>query len=310
MPLFPFWRALALAALLGVAALGAPRAAAQSPADRLNGRSVFQRDSSGALAPAPSSEARPAVPGAGGSLLDRYRSAYQQRQIERLFGASGGAIRPVEPPPLPLASAEARAWEALLSFRDLPLVVDSLPPLFRLGRVQYVPPHERLSFRNRFGATRWAYAGTNYATALDTTQTWRLRAALQARYGPPTQTLSDLRAEVPLGPGSAFMFEYWFVVNDSIPLIVTDAGSPTDRGLVVGTDGERRVPGAVLRDLLLGDLPAAPRAAYADYRFDADARTWQVVGFDGVRLVRREIPRPDFRLVGRPGLEVLLGPRR
>lgn len=277
-------------------------ARAQSPADRLNARSVFQRDSTAAAVPAA------LVPGTPASVLGRYRAAHERRVLDRLVGPSGGAIQPAALPPLPLVSAEAQAWDAFVSYQDLPITVDSLPPLFTVERVEFVPPQGRLAFRNRFRHTRWAYAGTNYRTALDTSQAWRLRAALEGRYGPPTQTLSDLGADVRLGPGTAFMFEYWFVVNDSLPLIVTDAGSPTDRGLVIGTNGEQRVSGALLRDMLFGALPTDAMRPYVDYRFDAEANTWEAVGFDGVRLVRRPLPRPDFRLSGRPTLGLLAAP--
>lgn len=302
----PRGAALLVAFLLALSPVG-DAARAQSPADRLNARSVFQRDSTGAMLAAPPA-APVAAPGAPAGVLGRYRAAHEQRVLDRLVGPSGGVLRPVAVPPLPLVSAEAQAWDAFISYQDLPVTVDSLPPIFTVDRVAFVPPQERLAFRNRFRHTRWAYAGTSYRTALDTSQTWRLRAALEGRYGPPTQTLSDLGADVRLGPGTAFMFEYWFVVNDSLPLVVTDAGSPTDRGLVVGTDGEQRVSGALVRDLLFGTLPTDALRPYADYRFDAEASTWEVVGFDGVRLVRRTIPRPDFRLAGRPALGLLAAP--
>lgn len=284
-------------------------ALAQTPADRLNGRSVFARDSSGTVVPAPATE-RGYVPQATGGVLDRYRAVHEQRVLARMFGATGGAIRVVDAPLLPLSSAETEAWMQFISFRDLPIVVEPLPPVFTVDKIEYVPPSGRLAFRNRFLHTRWAYAGTSYRTALDTSRTWRLRAALEGRYGPPTQTLSDLGSDVRLGPGTAFMFEYWFVLNDSIPLLVTDAGSPTDRGLVVGTDGERREPGALLRDLVFATLPAEPLRPFVDYRYEPEERTWEVVGYDGLRMVRRTIPRPDFRLEGRPRLEQLAAPAR
>jgi len=299
------WRLAATAAAL----LAACPASAQTPADRLNGRSVFTRDSSGALVAQPQVE-RGSVPQATGNVLDRYRAAHEQRVLARVFGATGGAIGVVDAPLLPISDAETEAWMQFIGFRDLPIAIEPLPPVFVVEKVDYVPPSGRLAFRNRFRHTRWAYAGTTYRTPIDTSRTWRLRAALEGRYGPPTQTLSDLGADVRLGPGTAFMFEYWFVVNDSIPLLVTDAGSPTDRGLVIGTDGERRVPGALLRDLIFAALPDEPLRPFVDYRFEPEERTWEVVGYDGFRLVRRTISRPDFRLEGRPRLDALAAPAR
>ena len=245
----------------------------------------------------------PAATGQG--FLDRYRTTAAARQAEAR-GAGPGVARPVLPPE-PLAVLDPAATAALAWFAagDLPLVVEPLPPAFTATSVRPVRRLERLGFRNRYARTPWAYAGPLYRTTLDTMRTWRLRGALEARFGPPSETVGDLGADARLGLGSAFQFEYWFVVNDSIPLRVTDAGGPLDRGLIVSTDARYRDRIYRLREAVFGDLATTRPAPHADYYFDPEARSWWLVGYDGVRFVRRAIPRPDFRTGGRPTVAAL-----
>ncbi|MCA1481579.1 hypothetical protein, partial [Bradyrhizobium sp. NBAIM08] len=98
------------------------------------------------------------------------------------------------------AAVATLAWFAA---GDLPLVVEPLPPTFTATSVRPVRRLERLGFRNRYARTPWAYAGPLYRTTLDTMRTWRLRGALEARFGPPSETVGDLGADTRLGLGSA-----------------------------------------------------------------------------------------------------------
>ena len=247
-----------------------------------------------------------AAPGASGQgFLDRYRTTAAARQAEARGAGPGDAraVLPVEP--LAVLDSAANAALAWFASGDLPLVVEPLPHAFAATSVRVVRRLERLGFRNRYAQTPWAYAGPLYRTTLDTMRTWRLRAALEARYGAPSETVGDLGADTRLGLGSAFEFEYWFVVNDSIPLRVSDAGGPLDRGLIVSTDAKYRDRIYRLREAVFGDLATTRPAPFADYYFDPEAKAWWVVGYDGFRFVRRAIPRPDFRTVGRPPVAAL-----
>ena len=157
-----------------------------------------------------------------------------------------------------------------------------------------------MCIRDSFGDVPWSFAGNTFERPADTVRTYRLRGALEARYGSPTRTIGDLGADVQPGIGTAFQFEYWFVVNDSLPLLVSDVGNPRDRGLVVATHARLREWLPVLRAWMLDDLASAPALPYADYAYHPATRSWSVVGLDAGRFVERPIPRPDFRTVSRP----------
>ncbi len=167
---------------------------------------------------------------------------------------------------------------------------------------------ERLAFRNLFPDPAWSFLGSNYRTALDTSATWRLRGALEARYGMPTLTLVE--ADTVLQRGTASQFEYWLAVNDTIPLVVTDPNGPRGRGLVLATDARYRSLLPILRETLFADLAAARPASYADYFFDADNRAWYLTGYDPLGFVLKAIARPNYRTGGRPTLDALRRPER
>jgi hypothetical protein len=170
---------------------------------------------------------------------------------------------------------------------------------------------ERSWFRKRYGDTDWSFLGTGpRLTFLDTTYTRDLRARLQARFGAPTRTLAEVDlAAWRRSPDSSRealpQFAYWFVVNDSIPVRVTDVNGPAGRGLIVSTDREHRDRLLALRAALLGDLRRAEPTPYVDYYYDDAARRWYRVGFDGRSFFRERISRFDIVRGRRPRLDTV-----
>jgi hypothetical protein len=182
-------------------------------------------------------------------------------------------------------------------------------PSFPVDDVRAVHHMERSWFRKHHGDTEWSFLGTGpRLTFLDTSYTRDLRARLQARFGAPTHTLAevDLTAwrQAPDSSREALpQFAYWFVVNDSIPVRVTDVNGPTGRGLIVSTDREHRGRLRALRSALLGDLRRAERTPYVDYYYSDATRRWYRVGFDGRSFFRERISRFDIVRGRRPRLD-------
>lgn len=174
---------------------------------------------------------------------------------------------------------------------DRPTMVDTFELVSRL---------ERPVFRSRFEGIHWAFhQGLTY-TPLDTTRTPDLRARLQAVFGAPTQTLVEIDTVETLAGEDVIQFEYWFVVNDTIPIVVLDSNGPLDRGLVVASDARLRDRLDRLRHDLLDRLFATrERAPYVDYWYRVSDGTWHVSGYDGATFFDRRIGRPDLKL-GRP----------
>jgi len=164
---------------------------------------------------------------------------------------------------------------------------------FPLHDVRPVRRQEKDWFRTRFADTKWTFLGeTPHHTFLDTTRTPDLRARLQARFGNPTRTLADAPLEKP--PGERLQFEYWFVVNDSIPVQVTDVSGPKGRGLIVAAERPYRDRLQALRDTLLAaPLQHSDRTPYVDYYYDEWRERWYRTGFDGQSFFLKQIPRTD-----------------
>jgi len=177
-------------------------------------------------------------------------------------------------------------------------------PTFPLHKVRPVRELERGWFRERFAETEWAFLGkTSEYTFLDTTRTPVLRARLQARFGDPTQTLAD--ASLDSLPTNRPQFEYWFVVNDSIPVQVTDGRGPKGRGLIVAADRAYREQLRGLRDTLLAPLGRVEPAPHVDYYYDERRERWYRTGFDGQSFFLTPISRGDIVPGRRPRLDTV-----
>lgn len=166
--------------------------------------------------------------------------------------------------------------------------------------IDVVSKLERPVFRSRFADVSWAFHQGRTYDMLDTTRTWDLRARLEAHFGPPTQTLAEIDSVESLPAEAIVQFEYWIVVNDSIPVLVLDVNGPMDRGLVFATDARFRESLLTLRNAVLERLVTnGRRAAYADYWFRKGRGEWSVTGYDGASFFDRRIARPD-PVSGRP----------
>ncbi len=225
------------------------------------------------------------------SLAELYRAARFERHLAQLD--------PVAPPAAPErisapAADSLYAWLQRAAGKESAAPEEPSVPPFDIERRYAVRWLARDAFDNVFADTRWAYLGMEGVTPVDTSWTRELRARLEARYGPPTRTVSDVAGRSGRPTGETFQFEYRFVVNDTIPLVVTDVDGPLDRGLVVASDARlgsetllalRR---AFLRPLAL----STDRAPYADYFYDKEEQSWYRTGFDGERFFTERIRRP------------------
>ncbi|MCS3655357.1 hypothetical protein [Salinibacter ruber] len=233
--------------------------------------------------------------GGDASLIERYQNERYRALARRHLRQKG--TWPAHPPvqlPTPTDS--------------LHLVRPSAPsptaqlPSFPLDDVRPVRHLEREWFRSRFADAEWAFlGGTADYTFLDTTRTPALRARLQAKFGDPTQTLADAPIEDSLAGRP--QFEYWFVVNDSIPVQVMDGRGPQGRGLIVAADRAYRHRLRGLRDTLLAPLQDAGPAPHVDYYYDERRRRWYRTGYDGRSFFLTPISRGAIVPGRRPRLD-------
>ena len=164
---------------------------------------------------------------------------------------------------------------------------------------QVIAPDSSARYRHAFAATKWAYLGGNYFTTLDTTATPVIRAHMESRFGPPTHTLVELGSAA---VDEGLQFEYWFVLNDSIHVMVMDATGPLDRGIIFAGDHTYRTELFNLRQSFLGDIVRREvPASYTDYYYSPVSARWYQTGFDGKTFFTERIRRPNLAR-GRPSI--------
>ncbi len=234
------------------------------------------------------------------TLPDVYRKARFQRQLDRILQEHGLTVKPLRPEPLPSTEDTVRLWLARFN-------PDLLPPEpekgFEVESWKLVAKEDRVRWTNFFSETKWAYLGSNFFTPLDTLYTRVLRGRMERVFGSPTRTLGELNYVQNLNLEEYIQFEYWFVLNDSIPVRVMDSNGPFDRGLVVATDHRYREILIEMRDALLKPVATSPGLRpYVDYYYSEGRRLWYRTGFNGRTFFNEPIAQPNLAR-GRPRLD-------
>lgn len=239
-------------------------------------------------------------------LISRYRMARYRLLVQQIVSEMPLRILPPESLPTPVDSLFAPSDSTDRLGATAEKEDETSFPVEDVRRIRHL---ERSWFREQYGDTEWSFLGSgSRMTILDTTRTRELRARLQAQFGDPTFTPAEVDLEEWVrGPDSTRedleQFAYWFVVNDSIPVRVTDVNGPGERGLIVSTDRQYRDRLRALRSALLQPLRREKRAPYVDYYHEDATRRWYRVGFDGTSFFREHISRHDIVRGRRPRLE-------
>lgn len=230
-------------------------------------------------------------------------SLYQQERFhQKVRQVRAAPTMHLTPRPLRHLASPAdtlRDWLRLRAGED---TTSSPAPTFEVSKWRSVKRLTQGWFRKQFGDWSWTFSGNNRLTPLDTLFTPKLRARLEGRFGAPTRVLSDASAEEFEALDQYIQFEYWLVVNDSIPMKVVDINGPFERGLVVATGREYKDALGALRQALEAELLATEPAPFVDYYYLVANETWYRTGFDGERYFVKPIEPPNLHL-GRPYIE-------
>lgn len=232
------------------------------------------------------------------SLVEQYRKALFTAQAQRILAEQGlrAPYRPVDHVP----SDADTVWVWLGGAARGVQAGPPPPPPLEIASYRLLRKLERPWFEKEFGRVAWAYIGANRITPLDTMFTTQLRARLQGVFGDPTRTLAEESLEERKQRDEFIQFEYWFVLNDSIPLKVMDVNGPLERGLVVVTDSRHRELLPELKRVFLeAELLNARPVAYVDYYYVKEYDAWFRTGYRNGRFFTDRISKPDLRL-GRP----------
>jgi len=112
-------------------------------------------------------------------------------------------------------------------------------------------------------------------------------------FGYPTVTLDDFIGMENVRPGNSVQFEYWFVVNDSIPMIVLDIDGPFTRGLVYAGSIEYIDFMPEIKRTFSGKLMGVNRPGnFEDVFYSPERRKWFRITYRDGEYTTDEINRP------------------
>ena len=166
-------------------------------------------------------------------------------------------------------------------------------PTFAEPQIQMVPNVEKAAFERRFANITMTGAGFQGGTVIDQLPTSEIRSRLQAVFGNPTVTLDDFISARSIRPANSIQFEYWFIVNDSIPMIILDIDGPFTRGLVYAGSIEYIDMMPEIKRTLSRRLMAVNRPGeFSDVFYSPERRQWFRVSYTNGVYSTDEIPRP------------------
>ena len=148
-------------------------------------------------------------------------------------------------------------------------------------------------FQQRFEDVKWTGQGLYKKTVIDDISTLELRARLQAAFGKPTKKLKDLIDTENFRPAKAIQFEYWFVVDDKIPLMVLDVDGPFSVGLVYGgaskyIDLMPQIKRAFSKKL----MDVENMGEFRDYFYSPEREQWFNAAYNNGEFTKEEIKSP------------------
>lgn len=170
-----------------------------------------------------------------------------------------------------------------------------VPDAFKVPTFRKVDNKDRAAFMTRFNQMRdMTGNGFQGETPIDRIPSTELRARLQRQFGNPTVTVVDFVGAQNVRPGNSIQFEYWFIVNDSIPMMILDSDGPFANGLVMGGSSRYvdRMPSVkrAFSDKLMSDRTLAE---FNDYFYSPEREQWYQIRYSNGKFETKTISVPD-----------------
>jgi len=144
--------------------------------------------------------------------------------------------------------------------------------IFAAPKFRKIEKTDMPAFLRKYNINNLTGRGLQANQTIDDLPTMELRARLQGAYGNPTKNVIDLMGEPGFRPAMNIQFEYWFEIDDSIPLVILDTSGPFSTGLTYG--GLARFVDMMpeIKREFNKILMDAPLAEYSDYYNALDER--------------------------------------
>lgn len=167
------------------------------------------------------------------------------------------------------------------------------PSAFAQPVIKKVENSERAAFQRRFTNLIMTGEGFQGHTVIDNLPTTEIRARLQKAYGNPTVRLDDFIGNPDVRPGNSIQFEYWFIVNDSIPMIILDIDGPFTIGLVYagGINFVDLMP-EIKRTLSRSLMNVSQMGEFLDVFYSPERNEWYNVEYKEGNYKTERITRP------------------
>ena len=163
---------------------------------------------------------------------------------------------------------------------------------FEEPKIQKVENEDATKFEQRFTDIKWTGQGFNYSS-LDKIPAIKIRARLQGVFGAPTKTIEHIVENGKLRAGKAIQFEYWFIIDGEIPMMVLDLDGPFADGLVyVGASRYIDLMPQVKRTLTRLLTEVQPKE-YTDYFYSPERSQWYKVTYANGMYKKSEIEVPS-----------------
>jgi len=194
-----------------------------------------------------------------------------------------------------------RAWMAILNARQAQRDSIELARKDSLAQVAATAPLPEIIWRNTDAEAQGGYleqyrevywVAMSARTPIDTLGTPVLRGRLQAAFGKPTRNADALR-KVGYAGSEYVQFEYWLVVNDSIPILAMDIDGPFGQGLLLaGPESHERYLPQIKQDLAERLIARRFSDPYVDYYLSYERDQWYRTGYNGSEYFQRTVRRP------------------
>ena len=163
---------------------------------------------------------------------------------------------------------------------------------FEEPKIKKVETEDAEAFQERFSEIKWTGQGFNY-NSLDRLPAIEIRARLEGAFGEPTKRIEDIVEGGKLRAGKAIQFEYWFIIDGEIPMMVLDLDGPFADGLVyVGASRYIDLMPQVKRTLTRVVTEVEPKE-YTDYFYSPERSQWYKVTYADGDYKKEEIDVPS-----------------
>lgn len=179
----------------------------------------------------------------------------------------------------------------VLFFILMVLLTTSAYAQFEEPNIIKIESEDASKFQTQFESIKWTGQGFN-PNELDRTPAIQIRARLESVYGAPTKTIEDIIDGGKYRAGKAIQFEYWFIVDGKMPMMVLDLDGPFEEGLVyVGASRYIDMMPAVKRKLTRDLIETEPKE-FTDYFFSPERNQWYEVKYADGEYSKKAIDQP------------------